>query len=64
MTLEAIINELREETRPIRFNGNGYSHEWVEEAKARGLYVNEKFYENLDNVKEAGKLFVDLEICK
>ena len=26
MSLESVICLLREETRPIRFNGNGYSH--------------------------------------
>ena len=37
---EAIIDVLREDIRtckPIRFDGNGYSDEWVEEAKRRGL---------------------------
>ena len=55
---------MHEETRPVRFSGNGYSQEWIEEAKKRGLYVNEKFYENYLNYKESGKVFVDLGICK
>ena len=36
----AIIDIIREDIktcRPIRFDGNGYSDEWVEEAKKRGL---------------------------
>ena len=36
----AIINVLREDIKtckPIRLDGNGYSDEWVEEAKKRGL---------------------------
>ena len=36
----AIVDVLREDIRackPIRFDGNGYSEEWVEEAKQRGL---------------------------
>ena len=36
----AILSVLREDIRtckPIRFDGNGYSDEWVEEAKRRGL---------------------------
>ena len=36
----AIVNVLREDIKtckPIRFDGNGYSDEWVEEAKKRGL---------------------------
>lgn len=40
IALETIISEMREETKAIRFSGNGYSKEWVEEAKERGLYVN------------------------
>ena len=38
--LSAIIDVLREDIRiskPIRFDGNGYSEEWVEEARRRGL---------------------------
>lgn len=38
--ISAIIDVLREDirySRPIRFDGNGYSEEWVEEAKRRGL---------------------------
>ena len=48
----------------MRFSGNGYSPEWVEEARKRGLYVNDKFYENYPNIKEAGKVFVDTGIAK
>ena len=39
-TTSAIIDILRTDIRtckPIRFDGNGYSDEWVEEAKRRGL---------------------------
>jgi glutamine synthetase len=38
--MSAIIDILREDIKtckPIRFEGNGYSDEWVEEAKKRGL---------------------------
>ena len=38
--LSAIIDVLRDDIRiskPIRFDGNGYSEEWVEEARRRGL---------------------------
>ncbi len=41
-TLHAIIDILREDIkacRPIRFDGNGYSDEWKEEAQKRGLDV-------------------------
>ena len=37
---KAIVDTLREDIKtckPIRFDGNGYSDEWVEEAKKRGL---------------------------
>jgi glutamine synthetase len=38
----AIIDILREDikaSKPVRFDGNGYSDEWVQEAKKRGLDV-------------------------
>ena len=38
--VSAILDVVREDIRtcePIRFEGNGYSEEWVEEAKRRGL---------------------------
>ena len=41
-TFHAIIDILREDIkacRPIRFDGNGYSDEWKEEAQRRGLDV-------------------------
>jgi glutamine synthetase len=63
-SVDEVICEMREETKPIRYSGNGYSREWVETAKSRGLYVNEKFYENYQNLREAGKIFVEMEICK
>ena len=40
--MSAIIDVLREDIKtckPIRFDGNGYSEEWVEEARRRGLDV-------------------------
>ena len=41
-TTKAIIDVIREDIKtckPIRFDGNGYSDEWVEEATKRGLDV-------------------------
>ena len=32
-----VIRHYIKESKPIRFDGNGYSDEWVEEAKRRGL---------------------------
>jgi glutamine synthetase len=64
---EAIFQVLKKliiETKPIRFNGNGYSEEWVEEAAKRGLT-------NIKNVPEAlsaymhpnnVKMFEELEV--
>jgi glutamine synthetase len=64
---EAIFQVLKKliiETKPIRFNGNGYSDEWVEEAAKRGLT-------NIKNVPEAlsaymrpenVKMFEELEV--
>lgn len=64
---EAIFQVLKRliiETKPIRFNGNGYSDEWVEEAAKRGLT-------NIKNVPEALsaymrsdniKMFEELEV--
>ncbi|ASB49692.1 glutamine synthetase III family protein [Alkalitalea saponilacus] len=46
---EAILQTLKryiKETKKIRFDGNGYSAEWVEEAARRGLY-------NISNAPEA-----------
>ncbi len=46
---EAILQTLKryiKETKNIRFDGNGYSPEWLEEAKRRGLY-------NISSVPEA-----------
>jgi glutamine synthetase len=64
---EAIFQVLKKliiNSKPILFNGDGYSREWIEEAKKRGLT-------NVNNVPEAlsayfrpenMKLFNDLEI--
>jgi glutamine synthetase len=41
-----VLKRLIVESKPIRFNGNGYSQEWVEEAARRGL-------SNINNVPEA-----------
>ena len=42
--VQAILDILREDIRtcrPIRFDGNGYSEEWVQEAARRGLDVEQ-----------------------
>ena len=40
ISVDDLIVKMREETRSVRFDGDGYSNEWKEEAKKRGLYVN------------------------
>jgi len=40
-----ILKELIIESKPIRFNGDGYSDSWVKEAEKRGL-------SNIKNVPE------------
>lgn len=46
-----VLKRLIIESKPIRFNGNGYSQEWVEEAARRGLT-------NVSNVPEALSAFL------
>ena len=63
----AIIDILREDIKtckPIRFDGNGYSDEWVEEAARRGLDVEkscpkifERYLDGLDVEKSCPKIF-------
>ena len=51
---EAIFQVLRSyiiESKPVRFEGNGYSKEWHEEAKSRGL-------REINNIPEAFKAFL------
>lgn len=59
-----VLKRLIVESKPIRFNGNGYSDEWVKEAARRGLT-------NIKNVPEAlsaylrpetFRLFEELEV--
>ena len=42
-TVDQIIEQYTKDTVKIRFEGDGYSNAWKEEAKKRGLHVNEKF---------------------
>lgn len=59
-TIEAVIAELLETSKPARFEGNGYSKEWVEEAKKRGLYVNTEFSESINNLRDHSDVFVEI----
>ncbi len=59
-----ILKKLIIESKPIRFDGDGYSDQWVEEAAKRGLTNVNSVPESLsayltDDVK---KLFADLDI--
>jgi glutamine synthetase len=61
--LDEIIALYTKETQVVRFEGDGYSKEWKEEAKKRGLHVNEKFvdlYKFLDSEQE---VFVKVGAC-
>ncbi|HOM89323.1 MAG TPA: glutamine synthetase III, partial [Bacteroidia bacterium] len=64
---EAILRVLRQyivETKSIRFEGNGYSEEWVKEAKKRGLSNHQTTPVALDAMisKKSLKLFEDNHI--
>lgn len=64
---EAIFNELKrciKVSKKIRFEGNGYSEEWVKEAKKRGLSNIKDTPRALDifDKKETKKLFSDLGV--
>lgn len=64
---EAIFQVLKRliiESKPIRFNGNGYSEEWVEEAARRGLSNVKHVPEALSAYlrEENVKMFEQLEI--
>ncbi len=55
-TFHAIIDILREDIKtckPIRFDGNGYSEEWVEEATRRGLDVEKSCPKIFDRFLDA-----------
>jgi len=57
---EAIFQVLKKliiESKPIRFNGNGYSQEWVEEAARRGLT-------NIQNVPDALSAYLRKEFAE
>lgn len=57
---EAIFQVLKQliiESKPIRFNGNGYSQEWVDEAARRGLT-------NIKNVPDALSAYLRTEFAE
>ena len=59
MKLEDLISKLAKETANIRYSGNGYSQQWIDEAKRRNLYVNTDFVENIENIKTNGDVLVE-----
>lgn len=64
---EAILKELQKlikESKKIRFEGNGYSDDWVKEAKKRGLSNLKDTPRALEvyERKEVQKLYADLDI--
>ncbi len=50
--IQSLLKELIKEHKRILFNGNGYTQEWVDEAKKRGLY-------NLVSLPDAMPHFID-----
>ena len=64
---KAMIDVLREDIKtckPIRFDGNGYSDEWVEEAKKRGLDCETSCPVIFDNYlsESSVKMFTSLNV--
>ena len=59
-----VVRELVKETKNIRFEGNGYSEEWVKEAEQRGLPHLRKTPEALKELVSASSLkaLADLEV--
>jgi glutamine synthetase len=50
------IKEFYQEARPIVFNGNNYSPEWVEEAKKRGLPNIENTFDALQALRDPSNM--------
>lgn len=59
-----VIREIIKETKVIRFEGNGYSEEWVKEAESRGLKNLKKSPEAMRELisPEALKVMKELEV--
>ena len=65
--VSALLDVVREDVKfckPIHFDGNGYSDEWVEEAKRRGLDCETSCPLIFDNYlsKESIKMFEDMNV--
>jgi glutamine synthetase len=58
-SIQSIIQELKKETSRIRFNGNGYSQEWVKEAEKRKLFIYKNFTDNIENISKFGKVLIE-----
>jgi glutamine synthetase len=63
-TVMEVIRDVIKETKAIRFEGNGYSEEWVKEAEKRGLPNLRKTPEALSQLvtSESKKLLAELGI--
>ena len=66
---EAIVKVLREEIvtcKPIHFDGNGYSDEWVVEAEKRGLDIEKSCPKIFDRYldPESVKMFETMDVMK
>merc|ERR1712113_27710 len=54
---------LTKETQEIRFEGDGYSKAWAEEAKKRGLYVATGFTDVYNELENYLQVFVEIGAC-
>lgn len=59
-----ILKDILKETKKVRFEGNGYSNDWREEAEERGLYIAENTADALNyyTSKESIELFESLNV--
>lgn len=62
-TIDEVINELLEDTRSVRFDGNGYNKAWIDEAEKRGLYVNRSWSDILEKLHKEVQVFEDIGAC-
>lgn len=62
-TIDEVINELLEDTRSVRFDGNGYNKAWADEAEKRGLYVNKSWSAILEKLHKEVQVFEDIGAC-
>ena len=62
-SVDQIIKELVDETKSVRFDGDGYNKSWIEEAEKRGLYVNKSWSDILNRLDKEVKVFEEIGAC-